>query len=223
MNELTTEQVLERRWARHMALAIIRRGRDARIPENCLRIKEDAFKEVLSPEYHDVAKFANDVYNNSNFLLKRKFISIDGGNSETRLKAAYAILFRMIAYDKIGMYCDCVETGHRFQSIRSNEEITRNDLAEELKGYDILLIGEFDRTQFKPHFETAEFFDEVLGHRVNYSKPTLVTSVSAIVETSKENRAASGKSVSDAGRYLSQLAIAANTTDNVLRVRTRIK
>ena len=222
--ELAREAIIQRARVRQMALATIRRGRDAMIPEDRLRIKEEDFLALLSPDFHkDTHKFASDIYNIPEMLLKRKFITIDGGDEESRLMAGYAILFRMIAYDKTGMYCNCGEVIHQFQSIKSTEEVNRNDLAGELKNYNVLMIGEFNRTVFRPHWESPDFFDEVLSHRVNYSKPTIVTCAVPITDCSKEERAATGKSVSDAGVYLSKLAITSDTTDNVLRIRVKTR
>ena len=222
LTKLTSEEVMQRSRARQMALAIIRRGKDAKIPEQYLRIKEEKFKNILAPDFHgDVAKFASSVYHDPDFLLNRKFISIDGGTEQSRIIAGYALLFRMIAYDKVGMYCSCSEMYHKFQTIKSTEEITRNDLTEQMKSYDILFISEFNRSLFSPHFETSSFFDEILGQRVNCSKPTIVSCVAPITKGSKDADAASGKSASDAGKYLSRLENIVATTDNVLRVRVK--
>lgn len=213
------------RRARQLALAMIRRGKDAKIPANYLRIGEESFSNLLSPEFYggkdEAKKFAELIYSDPSSLLRRKFISIDGGNVAIRQKAGYALLFRTIAYDKMGMYWNCGELVHKFQNINANKEISRNDLADQLKEYDVLFLGEFDRTNFRPHFESKEFFDEVLEHRVNFNKLTIVSCVSPIQDKTASENALEGKNVSDCGRYLQRLSIVYKTTENILRVRVK--
>ncbi len=222
MDNIEIEKI---RRARQLALATINRAKAANIPLDSLRIKEDTFLDFLAPEFYsgkdETKRFANSVYNNPSFLTGRKFITIDGGDYTVRGKAGYALLFRMIAYDRTGMYCSCGELIHKFQTFGSVEEITRNDLADQLKEYGVLFIGEFDRRVFRPHFESKEFFDEVLEHRINFNKPTIVSCTLPIVEKNEIERAADGELAADCGRYLWSVAISHQTTNEILRIRVK--
>ena len=224
------QTIIKLRRARQMAVAILKRGRDAGIPEKYLRINQKTFSEVLDPDFHGgsvrgVPAFAKDVYSNPDFLLKRDFITIDGGDLDASARniAGFAILFRMIAYDKRGKYCSCESVKHKFQTINSTEDITRNDLAEELKAYDILMLSEFNKSGFNPHFETGSFFDEVLGERSTRGYPTIITFAAPIVskKMSQEEMAKDGQMDSGCGRQLAMLNLTPQTTKNVLRVRVK--
>jgi hypothetical protein len=222
------QSIIKLRRARQMALAIIKRGRDAGIPEKYMRINQKTFSDVLDPDFHGgsvrgIPAFADSIYHDPDFLMKRDFISIDGGDTNTRNIAGFAILFRMIAYDKRGKYCSCVSLKHKFQTINSTEDINRNDLAEELKVYDILMLSEFDKSGFNPHFETGSFFDEVLGERSTRGYPTIITFVSPIIskKLSQEEMARDGQMDSGCGRQFAMLNLTSQTTKNVLRVRVK--
>jgi len=220
-------EIEKMRRARQLALATINRAKEAKIPSDCLRIKEEEFLGFLNPEFYggkdEMKKITNFIYNDPSFLLGRKFISIDGGDHVVRSKAGYALLFRMIAYDKSGVYYGCSELIHKFQSFDTTNGLSRNDLAEQLKEYDVLFIGEFSRTIFKPYFESAEFIDEVLEHRINFNKPTIISCRAPIEKKTLEERAANGELVSDCGRYLASFAIAHETTNEILRIRVEMK
>ena len=229
--KINNDTIIKLRRARQMALAIIKRGREAGIPEKYLRIKPDEFSKVIDPSFHGgpvegVPPFIEKIYKQPDFLLNREFIAIDGGDDSSRFKAAYAILFRIIAYDKRGQFFGCESLMHKFQTINSTESITRNDLAEELKSYDILMIGEFNKLGFSPHFETGSFFDEVLSDRIATARPTIITFASPIssVKPTQENlekMAAQGKLDTGCGRILHRLTLTSETTESVLRVRVK--
>jgi hypothetical protein len=229
--EFTNENLLKLRRARQMALAIIKRGREAGIPEKYLRLPPSSFVSVLDPDFHHgpvrgVTDFTDKIYKQPDFLMNREFIAIDGGDDASRFKAAYAILFRIIAYDKRGQFFGCESLMHKFQTINSTENITRNDLAEELKSYDILMIGEFNKMGFSPHFETGSFFDEVLSDRIAKARPTIITFTSPIssetpTQENLEKMAAQGKLDTGCGRILHRLTLTSETTESVLRVRVK--
>jgi len=226
------KEIAQKRRARQMAIAILARAREAGIPDKYLRLKREVIANVLDPKFHGgpkegVPKFADSIYDDPNFLLKKNFITIDGGDGISRQLASFAILFRIIAYDKRGQYINCDSLFHKFQSINATAEITRNDLAEEMKSYDVLFVSEFDKYRFKPQFEHGSFFDEILADRMNYGRPTIISFVNPIISKQLESDedyvqlSAEGKMDAGCGRYLAWLGIKANTTDSVLRVRVR--
>ena len=213
------QDIMKLRRARQLAVAILKRSRDAGIPEKYMRLNQQVFASVLDPDFHGgkvrgINAFATSVYKEPDFLLKRDFIAIDGGNFESRQVAGFAVLFRLIAYDKIGQCVNCDSLIHKFQTINSTSEITRNDLAEEVKSYDVLFINEFDKLRFSPHFETGSFFDEVLAERINMERPTIVTFVNPII-------ADAGDCDSGCGRHLARLGLIPQTTKSVLRIRVK--
>ena len=201
---------------RNQVLAIIQRGRDAGIPERYLRIPEDEFSSLLCKDYHkDLKKFASSVYNNpTEALFKRPFIIIDGGNVEIRKKAGFAILFRMIACDRRASYRSCQELIHKFQTIKVEDGINRNQFADELKVYDIVMMAEFNRSMFSAHFESGSFFDEVLGYRSDHMKPTIITYSEMVDEKNPIKH-------KDCGEYFANFSIKQNTNDDVLRIRVK--
>jgi len=216
------------RRARQLAFATIKRGRDAGIPDKYLRVPQDKFAEALNREFHGgangVQSLSGSIYNDPDFLLHREFIAIDGGDSEARTFAGCAILFRMIAYDKIGKFWDCNALGHKFQSINATSEITRNDLAEELKSYDVLFLADVRKKDFGPHFESGSFVDEVLSDRIYSEKPTIVAFYNPIASSKPsvkemEKRAAEGALESGYGDRLAYVTLTPQTTKTILRVR----
>jgi len=210
------EKIYEERRVRQQALAIIQRGRDAGIPERYLRIPEEDFADLLSVKHHKNPKaWADLAYKQAaTKLFKRPFILIDGGDVESRKKAGFAILFRMIACDRRGLYRSCQELIHKFQTIKVEDGINRNQYTEELKTYDVLLMAEFGRSMFSAHFESGSFFDEVLGFRSDRLKPTIIT-FSDIIDKGNAIRH------KDCGEYFANFSIKENTTDEVLRIRVK--
>lgn len=227
------QYIAKLRRARQMAAAILIRGREAGIPKQYMRMKQSEFASILDSSFHNgpvkgVPAFASDIYSKPDFLLKRNFIVIDGGNFEARQMAGFAILFRMIAYDKRGLSITSDSLLHKFQSFNATENISRNDLAEEIKSYDLIFINEFDELRFKPHFEHGSFFDEVLTERINMGRPTIVGFVNPIsseklTQENKEKKAMEGKLDSGCGRHLARLALIPQTTQSVLRIRVKTK
>ena len=142
------QKIYGERTVINRVLAILQRGRDAGIPERYLKIPEESFRDLLDKNYHkDVKGFASLAFNKAEEkLFKRPFILIDGGDVENRRKAAFALLFRMIACDKRGSYKTCQELIHKFQTIKVEEGTNRNQYADDLKIYDIMLMTEFGRS-----------------------------------------------------------------------------
>jgi len=218
------KELARQRRARQVALAILNRAKEAGIPDKYIRIKEEEFVGLLSKEFHsNPSFFTNMIYHNMEKMLKREFVLIDGGNFESRQRAGFAVMFRLIAYDKIGIYQNCNSLVHRFQSINGNGEMTRNELVDELKSYDILFIGEVDRSTFVPHFESASFFDELLSYRIDNSKITIISFTRPMADSgvSPEKLAQTGKLKEDCGKHLSRLDLVGKSTDTILRIRVK--
>ena len=210
------EKVFARRRAKKIALAFIKRGEDAGIPPKYLCLNESVFKNVLDESYHGskVSELCQNIYHDSNWLLSIPVILIDGGDVDSRKKAGFAILFRMISFDRRGLYSDFHDLTKKFQSFDATLDVSRNDLAEEMKTYDTLFISEFDRRHFSPHCETGSFFDEVLGHRIDFVKPTIISSSDPIsIANPILNK--------DCGEYLANLSVKEKSTDSVLRIRVK--
>lgn len=170
------ELLIRNKRARQLAYAILQRAKEAGIPKDFIRIDERAFADILCPNYHkNVLAFVHSVYNDQN-VIHKKFIVIDGGGGipTNRKSAGFAILFLLLANDLRGNYMDSDSLRHKLQTINSTEEITRNDLVEEYKSYDVLFLSEVDRSKFSPHFESASFFDEILNYRSDHFKPTII-------------------------------------------------
>lgn len=210
------KKVYRLRRARQLALAILQRARDAGIPEQHMRIKEEEFKELVSEKFHKEGKdiVASSIYNEPDTLFNRSFITIDGGDVEVRKRAGFAILFRLIACDKSGFHENCASLVHKFQSFKATEGISRNDLAESLKEYDVLFISECRIQIFNPSHESGSFFDEVLGYRSDHNKLTIISFSDAI--TKDDPMARKDK---DCGEYLSTLIQRYETDNTVYRIR----
>jgi len=219
------------RRARQLALAILNRAKEAGIPKQYMRINQDKFLQILNSDFHgkslETKSFVEKIYNDPDFLLNRHFISIDGGNFEARETAGFAVLFRILAYDKIGLCYGCEKLRHQFETINSTSHITRNDLAEQLRSYDVLFLEELDKKRFSPHFDVGSFFDEVLMDRIHESKPTIVTFSSPVVSgevtASRMNKLASdGELDSGCGKHLAWLSLTPKTTDKILRIKVNV-
>ena len=222
MSELDEKRIQERAYqikCRDKALAFLRRCREANIPDQYWRINEKTFSSLLFPEYYGskekAKEFSKAIYHDPSNLFKIPFILIDGGDVMSRNKAGFALLFRLITCDKFGIYKGCKDLVHKFQSIKSTEAVLRNDAVDDLKGYDILFINEFDRGLFKPHFETGDFFDELLEHRCNREKPTIISFTNPVgsIENNKNDKSC--------GIYMADLCVQEKPSEEVLRIRVR--
>jgi len=161
-----------------LALAILKRAKSAGIPERYLRIDKDTFSSYLSPLHYDAkhkSELCDFIYDRANDFSSIPNVLIDGGNILSRKMAGFALLFRTIACDKVGLYKECVDLQHKFQTIKSTEDQNRNDLAEELKYYDVLFLAEFHPSYFAVHFDSGSFFDEILSYRFDNNKQTIIS------------------------------------------------
>jgi hypothetical protein len=217
MNNSDLNYIFAQRRARELALAFIKRGKDAGIPPKYLCINESSFVEILD-DYHGDKKYdlAKKIYHDSNWLLSIPVILIDGGDIESRKKAGCAILFRMISFDRRGSYNACHDLTKKFQSFNDTMDVNRNDLAEEMKSYDVIFISEFEDSDklFSPHCETGAFFDEVLGHRIDFVKPTIISFSRPINRESPIRN-------KDCGEYLANMSIKDKSTDSILRIKVK--
>jgi hypothetical protein len=169
------DQISIRRRAQTMALAYLKRAKDAGIPEKYQRIGPLEFQRVLSEDYHeDVGKITNFVYKDVLSLIKTPFILIDGGDNASRKKAAFAILFRIITCDKFALYKRCNEIEKNLSTFTSAMDMSRKDWADQYKKYDVLYIDEFKADLFKTHYDAGDFLDDILEYRSDHSKPTII-------------------------------------------------
>jgi len=210
------------------ALAIIKRGVRAGIPERYLRIGEDNFKELLNEPYHlgndGINEIANFIYHKANDLSKIPFVVIDGGTIETRKKAGFAILFRLIACDNFGLYKDCADIVHKMQTFVAEEGLSRNDFTKSMKEQDVIFIGEFCEHIFSKHLDGGNYFDEFLGYRVDNLKPTIISFSDTINEQNIIKNVNCGRYLSEisAKEYVNKTNKALNPSDYMLRIRVSL-
>lgn len=215
---------------RQQAAAILKRAKSADIPELEMRITEPTFRSLIDDRYYTslkkmdktaIDKFSKDIYTCPDKILKSPFILIDGGNMYIRKKAGFALLFRGIAWDKFGMHIGCPKVAHSLHSIKAIGDITRNEYADELKGYDILFLSECSRDLFKPSFETGSFFDEILENREINGKTTIISFTNRIPEKGMECKERSSDSSS--GQYYNMFieADSDDTYQNMMRIRIK--
>lgn len=221
------DEMAFRRKIRLQALAILRRSRDAGIPESEMRIGIEQLRPLIDPSYHDGKKsmevntLLNNIYNKADGLFDKNFIVIDGGDIFIRRKAGFALLFRMIACDSGGKFFTCQDVSHKLQTINSTAEMNRNDFANELKTYDVLFLEEFRKEQLKAGFEIQWFMDEILTDRSLHNKPTIFTFANPVAGhgLSEENALSSTAAYGQYMCMLSQLDM--KPVSKTLRIRVR--
>jgi len=180
------EEMAIRRKIRLQALAVLRRSRNAGIPESEMRIGKDQLRPILDLNYHNgergdsVETLLSKIYDHADDLFKINFFVIDGGDIFTRRKAGFALLFRMIACDRNGKFRTCQDVAHKLQTIKATAAMNRNDIADGLKQHDILFLEEFRKEQLKVGFEIQWFMDEILAERSLKNKPTIFTFSNAV-------------------------------------------
>jgi len=168
-----------------MARIFMDRASESGIPEIYQRINKETFKSFLFSEYHTgdgIDKVTDLIYDTPDKLCKIPFILIDGGDSIARKKAGYAILFRMILFNKIAraVFCkDMVSKLDTFSAV-NDEMLVRVDLAAELKGFDILFIEEFYPEIFHINRDGGSLTDSIIDDRLRNVRPTVVSFVNAI-------------------------------------------
>jgi len=209
-----------KRRAYAQARAILHRAKSAGIPSKYMRLKQDELEAVLDPNYHqDPKAFAELIYKQPKFLFQKPFIIIDGGNIYSRKIAGFAILFRMIACDRYGTYYDTNQLCGEFQTIKYGGE-NRNDIVANLKAADLLFLGEYSYKLFKAGFESGKFFDQLLEHRDDYQRPTIVTFSQPL---QGKDRSYTGNAIYDdvSGNYFAMLSQADLQDNNVIRIRVK--
>ena len=186
----------------HLARAALRRAADAGIPPAYMRIGQDGFAKLLSKTYYakyktSVESIAARVFDRPESLLKIPFILVDGGTREERKKAGFAILFRLISCDKSGHYTDCTELIHKLQNMDTIHEMTRDERADAIKRQDIVFVGDFRPSPVRPYSEGCVYLDEILEHRLNYRKPTIISFYAPLSAMKDDCR----EGVNDSGLY----------------------
>jgi len=209
--EYQKNMALKRR-VQQQAFAIIQRAKNAGMPETEMRIKEKQFFEMLDLEFYKehgmskekVIEMCHELYTIPARLLNVHFAIIDGGDSYLRKRAGFALLFRGIAWDKVGMHNSFGNASHRLQSIRSlgEGEMTRNEFANDLKEYDILFLSEYNNSLFVKGFDTGSFADEILEDREINGKITIISFQNALAVKGYENQNNSASDMSK-GQYIS--------------------
>jgi hypothetical protein len=222
IDEEYMKETSHKRRIRQQAVAILRRGKQAGIPERFLRTTKDTFKGMLCDKYNDVDKIADIVFDNSNKLTKIPNIVIDGGNSMVRHQIGCTILFRIIACDKIGTYTRCDRLSHKLEDMRSDGTMSRNEYVEELQRYDALFIGEVKRASFNEHLSAGSFMDELLGYRFDNMLPTVFSFTKALCDSNEISPYAAGELISaiSVKEFASNDSVT-NPTTNYLRVRVK--
>jgi hypothetical protein len=215
------QKIAYKRRVYAQARAILQRGKDAGIPEKYLRIPKKEFQELLCSKYHSNAQgAATKIYDNADILFKKSFIVIDGGDLNSRKKAGFALLFRMIACDKRGLYQPCSKLAGLFETIKFGAGENRNEVVQRIKNEPILFLNEFHPSQFNPHFDAGNFFDQLLEYRDDYSKPTILTFTNPLQKGFLNN----GNAIRDTrcGAYLAMLSQAdEQKNDNVFRIKLK--
>ena len=178
MNNIDEETMSQERRKLTLASAFIDRAKDAGIPKQQIGINRDTFKSLLYNGYHGdngTQKISDFIYDKPQSLMKIPFVLIDGGEINLRKRAGFAILFRLITLDHFGLYRDCSDLIHKFEVSKFDDVLSRSDLTDELKQYKILFISEVIRSQFNPHFYGGSYFDDILNHRIDNGKPTIIS------------------------------------------------
>lgn len=209
------------------ALALIQRGKNSGMPERYLRVGPSSFMDTLSIAYHGgkegVKKITDLVYKTPLELAKIPFIVIDGGKIETRKKMGCAILFRLIACDKFGLYKDCTDMVHKMQSFISEQGISRNDFTNALKSQEVVFVSEFKKNIFSQHLDAGSYFDEFLGYRMDNLKPTIISFTNEINSTNVFSGETCGEYLAAISKkeYANPKDKKENPTKNVLRIRCK--
>jgi hypothetical protein len=217
MNTETLEEYQKRmsyeNRVRTQAIAILQRAERAKIPKKFLRINQEEFKNLLCAEFHkNPEEVAKKIYENAKSLFQFDYLVIDGGSFRTRREAGFALLFRLIACDKIGYYTSFNDLSHELEDALGRQEISRD-----IKKYDVLYLGEFQQefatTQFLG-FDAGGFFDSILESREDRSRPTIISFVNPV---SSQNTI----KTNEFGHYIAELSKQFRTNDRVLRIRVK--
>lgn len=219
------KKVAHERRIRQQALAFLRRGKNAGIPDRYLRTTKYVFQNMLCNKYHNnVERIASLVFDTSDKLLKIPYVLIDGGTSMIRTQIGCSVLFRMIACDKNGIYTRCDKLAHKMEDIGGKGRMSRNEFIDIMQDYDSMFIGEIKSESFNEHLLVGSFMDELLGYRFDNMLPTIFSFTKPLSE-SKE-----GIHINVAGETISTLSVkeyagldnkVTNPTNNFLRIRVK--
>lgn len=202
------------------------RASSAGIPEAYQRINKETFRDYLFPEYHTkagVGQIADLIYDTPEQVCKIPFILIDGGDSMTRKKAGYAILFRLILFNKIARAIFCKDLVSKLETFEASTDdmLVRVDLAEEMKGFDVLFVEEFYPAIFHMKKDGGSLMDSLIDERLRNTRPTVVSFANAISPVNDDR----------CGRYLADLLNreyadskdhSKNPSGDVLRIRVKM-
>jgi hypothetical protein len=201
------------------------RAERAGIPERYVGIGPKDFMNLLSDEYHkteDERKhLASLIYKTPFEFAKIPFVLIDGGNMEARKRACYAIMYRLITCDNFGEIVDCSALAHKLNTFDPRDVSSgegRIDYAQYLKEKGVLAINEFRSTHWKEHCDGGSYLDEIMDHRLNKLKPTIITFQEGIDSKTALKTAVVGNYV--AGMYQKEI-INPNPSKNYLRLRVK--
>lgn len=210
--------------------AALNRAKEADIPESEMRITEDEFRNLLDVPYFStrnidgkgVNDLCHEMFTVPDKLLNTPFILIDGGNMYSRRKAGFALLFRMITWDKTGKQYSCGKIVHQLQTWDAFQGLSRNDFATDLKTYDVLFINECSMGLFKPFLEAGSFMDEILEVREAEKKPTIFSFQQLIPAKGIESEMRASNSA--VGQYMAMFSESddsAKNCQNMLRIRIK--
>ena len=222
IDEEYIKETSHKRRIRQQALAILRRGKRAGIPERFLRTTKETFQGMLCEKYHNIEEMGSLVFDNSNKLTTIPDILIDGGNPMVRHHIGCTILFRIIACDKSGFYTRCDRLSHKLEDLKSDGTMSRNQYVDDLEKYDALFIGEVKSASFNIHLSSGSFMDELLGFRFDNMLPTIFSFTKALCDSNEIPVQSAGEMISSVSikEYASEDKII-NPTANFLRIRVK--
>ena len=202
----------------------MKRAADAGIPEIYQRINKETFRNFLFPAYHTgdaVDKITDLIYDTPDKLCKIPFIMIDGGDSLARKKAGYAILFRLILFNKIAHAIFGKDLVSRLETFNASNDATlvRVDLVEEMAGFDILFVEEFYHTIFNENRDGGIYMDSLIDTRLRNTRTTVISFSDAI---SPQEDARCGRYMADmlAKEYANEDHVT-NPSGDYLRIRVK--
>jgi len=221
MDEQELKNIEKQRRIRIQARAILQRAKEAGVPDD-MRIDKNTFRSLLCERFHGGKKkcdeLSEEIFTKANTLFSHPFIIIDGGNMNTRRKAGFALLFRMIACDKTGKYegfREFINTLSTFTKFGVN----RTEYIEMFRNYDTMFLGEFDFKQNNDQFTNnfGGFIDDVFESRHLEHKPTIISWMNPLASVSgdKINENTYGQYMS----LLSQVDFDNTAMPDVLRIR----
>ena len=229
MSEISMDEYKEKmanhRRVRQMAVAILSRAKQAGIPEHYMRINAEEVKTLLCPEYHkNYKEFADEIFNNPKILFNQSFIAIDGGTIDGRRRMGFALLFRMIACDRVGKYELFKTIAHNLSNSDFAFATSRNEYVTDLCDYDVLYLSEFGTSDINSKVDTGakSFLDELFQKRDDNRKPTIISFEDSITSKNMTGGIAQESNIitNQFGQYLAMISNSdIKTTRNVLRIR----